>query len=362
MSASNHEPAGGDVDRGPQAMILFWVTASIAIIVVALRFLGRRMRQSLGGDDWMMLITLALYVIYAAILTKLIEIGGMRHLFYLSPEQRIEAGKWSWVSQPFVIMGFATGKISVGLLLLRVVWETAYWRKWMVIFAIGSAFIITVINIILTFAQCSPSEALWNPGLIAEGKATCWSPSVQTNFAIFLSSWNILTDVFLAVLPATFLYNLELTWKKKIGLCVLLGLSFAAAVFATVKTKYLTSLSGRSDITWETYDLYVWSASELFVIIVCGSVPPIKPVYDYIIGKPPVSSANATGYGRYASSGSYPHGNSRTSRTSRTSRPSDPFKSGEDELELYRTDTVSDEQSGYPSSHDIQQYPRSKDR
>lgn len=51
-------PPGGDVDRGTQARILFWATGSIAIIVVALRFLGRRMRQSLGGDDWMMLVTL----------------------------------------------------------------------------------------------------------------------------------------------------------------------------------------------------------------------------------------------------------------------------------------------------------------
>lgn len=105
----------------------------------------------------------------------------------------------------------------------------------------------------------------------------------------------------------------------------------------------------------ETYDLYVWSASELFVIIVCGSVPPIKPVYDYLIGKPPISSANATGYGRYAS-GSYPHGGSRTSRTS---RPSDPFKSREDEVELYPTDTRSDEVStSHPSSTDIREPPR----
>ncbi|TWU70622.1 hypothetical protein ED733_000770 [Metarhizium rileyi] len=343
MLDDSHEHESGDVDRGQQALILFWVTAGIAIAVVALRLLGRRMRQSVGWDDWMMLVTLALYVAYASILTKLIGIGGMRHLSYLSPAEKLEAGKWSWISQPFVIMGFATGKISVGLLLLRVVWETAHWRKRMVIFAISSAFVITVINIVLTFAQCSPPEALWNPALVASGEATCLPPYIQTDFAIFLSSWNIMTDVFLAVLPATFMYKLELTWKKKLGLCALLGLSFAAAIFATVKTKYLTSLSGRSDITWETYDLYVWSASELFVIIVCGSVPPIKPVYDYIVGKPPHSSAYA--YGRYAS-GSYQH-NSRLSRKSR-----------EDELELCPADTTGETRLAYPSAHDLPQLPR----
>ncbi|EFY89839.1 hypothetical protein J3458_001505 [Metarhizium acridum] len=347
MSTDNQEPAGGDVDRGPQALILLWVTASIAIVIVALRLLGRRMRKSIGWDDWTMLFTLVLYVAYAGTLTRLIGIGGMRHLSYLSPEQRVQAGKWSWVSQPFVVMGFATGKISVGLLLLRVVWETAHWRKRIVIFAITSALVITVINIVLTFVQCSPVEALWNPALVAQAKAKCWPPSVQTDFAIFLSSWNILTDVFLAVLPVTFMYNLKLSWRKKIGLCALLGLSFTAAIFATVKTKYLTSLGGRSDITWDTFNLYVWSASELFVIIVCGSVPPIKPVYDYIVGNPPNSSAYAN-YG----SGSYPH-NSGNSRASRNSRRSDPFKSREDELELYPPDTGSKAPSPYPSSHDV---------
>jgi hypothetical protein len=35
----------------------------------------------------------------------------------------------------------------------------------------------------------------------------------------------------------------------------------------------------------ETYNLFVWSGAELFVIIVCGSVPPIKPLYDRAFGK-----------------------------------------------------------------------------
>ena len=98
------------------------------------------------------------------------------------------------------------------------------------------------------------------------------------------------------------MYKLNLSVKKKVGLCLLLGLGITAAIFAIVKTKYLSSLSARSDITWETYNLMVWSGSELFVIIFCGSVPPIKPLYDYLVGKPNGSStARATGYGRYAS-------------------------------------------------------------
>jgi hypothetical protein len=34
----------------------------------------------------------------------------------------------------------------------------------------------------------------------------------------------------------------------------------------------------------DTFDLFAWSAAELFVIIVCGSIPPIRPLYEYIFG------------------------------------------------------------------------------
>lgn len=81
----NAAPPGGDVDRGAEARILFWVTAGIAFIVVALRFLGRRMRQSLGGDDWTMLVTLvsldaASYCFFLIILKAHVGVGIVHHL------------------------------------------------------------------------------------------------------------------------------------------------------------------------------------------------------------------------------------------------------------------------------------------
>lgn len=58
MSQADPAPLGGDVDRGSPALIILWVLAGIAVIVVALRFLGRRMVRSMGSDDWIMLFTL----------------------------------------------------------------------------------------------------------------------------------------------------------------------------------------------------------------------------------------------------------------------------------------------------------------
>jgi hypothetical protein len=51
-------PAGGNMDRGPQAIAIFWAEAAIALIVVALRIWGRAMIHQLGADDYIMVFTL----------------------------------------------------------------------------------------------------------------------------------------------------------------------------------------------------------------------------------------------------------------------------------------------------------------
>lgn len=104
--------------------------------------------------------------------------------------------------------------------------------------------------------------------------------------------WNVMVDVVLAVLPVTIFYKLNLRLKKKLGLSALLGLGLVAAICGAIKTKFLAGLSARSDLTWETYNLFVLSSAELFVIIVCGSIPPIKPLYDMVFR----SDRQRTGY------------------------------------------------------------------
>ncbi|KAG5924713.1 hypothetical protein E4U42_004565 [Claviceps africana] len=239
-------------------------------------------------------------------MTKIILMGGMRHFYYVEPHDRVQILKWTWICQPFIVMGFATGKLSIGILLYRVVGSASFWRKWLLCLAIALGMVFSVVNVVLTYAQCSRPEALWDRALVAEGKADCWSPIVQLRFSLFLSGWNMVVDVFLAVLPATFFCKLNLTLKKKIGLCALLGLGSLAAICAAAKTKYLYSLTTPVDIARKTYHLYIWSTMELFLIINCGSIAPIKPVYDRLLGRS--SSAEATGYRRSGASLDTPKG------------------------------------------------------
>jgi hypothetical protein len=199
-------PAGGNIDRGPQAIAIFWAEAAIALIVVVLRIWGRAMIHQLGADDYIMVFTLVsllspaamlfegqgrltprqiLFLILSAFITYYATIGGLRHLFYLEPEEQALVVKYNWITQPWCIFGFATGKISVALLILRLIGPNTFWRKWTLYGSMITVFIFNVLACILTFVQCDPPRALWEPQLIATGQAKCWDSRIQSDYAIF---------------------------------------------------------------------------------------------------------------------------------------------------------------------------------
>ena len=195
-------PAGGDQDRGPGLIGMFWTECALAMIIVGLRFYARISIRNLGADDWMMLFTVVssirvletsptsridslqfLFLVMTCFVTYYASIGGSRHLYYLTPEQTLQAVKWSWVAQPWGIFLFATGKASVAILVLRIMGKTSFRRSWVLYAVIISVFIVNSLGCIFTFVQCDPPRALWTPSI----QGHCWNPDVQEHFNYFLS-------------------------------------------------------------------------------------------------------------------------------------------------------------------------------
>ena len=80
----------------------------------------------------------------------------------------------------------------------------------------------------------------------------------------------------LALLPITFLYKLQISWKRKIVLGMLLGLGVFAAVCAAIKVRHVRTQTTDADITWDTTSLLVWSTTEANVIIYAACLPTIS--------------------------------------------------------------------------------------
>jgi hypothetical protein len=106
--------------------------------------------------------------------------GGCRHAYALEPSQVPVLIKYNFISQAFGIVAPALGKISVGLLLVRIMGPNYRWRKWSLYGGLAVYGIFSAILVIITYVQCRPTSALWekNP------EAKCWDPKVFSDIAI----------------------------------------------------------------------------------------------------------------------------------------------------------------------------------
>ena len=108
------------------------------------------------------------------------HLGGTRHFVDLDPSNVVPALRINLISQTLCALGLITGKISVGLLLMRIGVPNIRLRYFLY-FCMASQFLIGSLAIIFYWTHCSPVTKLWNPAI--SGK--CWS-------TLFLSVWTII--------------------------------------------------------------------------------------------------------------------------------------------------------------------------
>lgn len=110
--------------------------------------------------------------------------GGARHTYYLTPHQMQLAIEYNWISNVLIVVPLCTGKISVALLLQRLLPPTAKWQRWLLHFISGSLAAIIVFVVLVILCQCRPVESLWDPNV----KGACWDPDIVGNWNLFAGS------------------------------------------------------------------------------------------------------------------------------------------------------------------------------
>lgn len=57
ITAQMTPPVGGDQNRGPQLMAMFWTETPVSMLLLSLRSYARVSIRGVGYDDWIMLAT-----------------------------------------------------------------------------------------------------------------------------------------------------------------------------------------------------------------------------------------------------------------------------------------------------------------
>ncbi|KAB8277592.1 hypothetical protein BDV30DRAFT_251166 [Aspergillus minisclerotigenes] len=275
-------PSNGE-NRQWVIKVAAWPLFSVCTVLVALRIWTRaRVIRPLGWDDAFIVLSMACATVESVLSTISVHYGTGRHTTELSETQCILSGKFNWMSQGFHVMATNWGKTSVALFLLRIMRKVKHHQ----IVIYGGITFLTIINtmaLYTMYGQCTPTEKLWDNKI----EGSCWSPTVQKNYAFFQGSASAFSDFALAIYPLRTIAGLQMPRKVKIGLSCVLSLGIVAMAAAIVKTINLSSLTERADLTWDTVDLSIWTSIEQYLIILAACIPTMTPLVNILLHKRP---------------------------------------------------------------------------
>ncbi|KAL7961750.1 hypothetical protein V8C34DRAFT_272282 [Trichoderma compactum] len=277
-------PAGINLDESRRASIIVTsiVTWILAVIVVGLRILARRMKNvSLWIDDWL---------IIAALVPSCAHVFGMG----VYPVSR-GLGKHVWADPPDAqyawAVGLFIGELGYFVTIACVKWSILafYWRSFKIRSSVKfPIYILAVIVllwatavILLTIFQCQPTSAWWNrfnpTHPVRPDQYKCNVDSVKFFYGNAIPT--IVTDVLMLALPLPYITKLQLPKGQKWALAGIFLVGLFVTIISIVRLHFLLQGNLTSpDITWNFVDIALWSVLEGNVAIICACLTFLRPV------------------------------------------------------------------------------------
>ncbi|KAF2222826.1 hypothetical protein BDZ85DRAFT_118033 [Elsinoe ampelina] len=296
MDAENAPFKGSYGGRGPRLVALSWVFFSIGIVVVALRtyttlFIVKRPRF----DLYFTLIAAALAITAQPFMVLAVYKGVGNAVQNVAPADLADLLFWQWCYYIPVIVSTIFSKLAVATLILQIQDRTFRIMRY-------ALYVVMTITIILglfipstIFAQCSPVSDLWltNPNMNPKCKlvdVVLVGGTVQGSFSAF-------TDFFLALYPAIIFWRLQMSWRRRIGICILFLGGAVSGIGAILKTVYVLGLKSSTNPTGATADLMTWAHVEVWLLIWMSTLPPLRPLFVKVF-KTISTHASSLGSGR----------------------------------------------------------------
>ncbi|KAF2747294.1 hypothetical protein M011DRAFT_477368 [Sporormia fimetaria CBS 119925] len=263
------------VERGPALMIVELTLLPIAIICVALRLWIRVgwLHRS-GWDDWLMVAA----VIFSLGTTVLVILatqmyGWNVHVWDLQLHQMETGRKASMAGQTLFVLASSFVKMSILASYFRIAPKKSLFRKlvWGTFALVFAAFITFLIAL---WVQCVPISSYWK--LLADHR-DCIPEGPPL---VVQSTLNVVTDFMIYALPIPTLLKLSLPWNQRMGLIALFGFGGVIVIAGSFRAYHVHYVLFRTyDITWEGFQIWVWTAVETNVGVICGCIPALKPLF-----------------------------------------------------------------------------------
>ncbi|KAF2477633.1 uncharacterized protein BDR25DRAFT_274930 [Lindgomyces ingoldianus] len=262
------------VTRGPGLIIV-----ELCILPFALLCVGLRLWVRIGWlhkswwDDWLMVVAMLFSCGTTALVIMATQLYGWNiHVWDLTIHQMETGRKASMAGQTLFVLASSFVKLSILTSYFRIAPEKSTFRRviWVVFGIVMAAFLVFLI---MLWTQCIPISSYWtftadHRDCIPEG------PPLVAQTVI-----NVATDFMIYVLPMPTLFKLSLPTSQRIGLMILFGVGGVIVVAGSFRAYWVHYVLFETyDVTWEGFQIWVWTAVETNVGVICGCIPSLKPL------------------------------------------------------------------------------------
>lgn len=268
--------------RSSDIIIVSCVTTGIAAATVALKIFARARinYHRIGWDDVFIVLSLVCSIAAAFFASYSAHLGLGRHTAAVlaepdGPERAVRIAFYQMVGYPFNIIAFSFPNISIAILVNNLL-DPNLWRTRALFTLVLLEVFFALVSVMILFLMCSPVEYLWDKSVVG---GSCWSPNVMNDFSYWLSAFDALTDIVLAAIPISAFCKLQMRFKTKVGVCIMMGLTILSAIFTIIKASYLWLLFRAPDPFFDLSNLVIWGLLEQNVVIVAACIPTLRPFF-----------------------------------------------------------------------------------
>ncbi|EQL01081.1 UbiD family decarboxylase [Ophiocordyceps sinensis CO18] len=260
-----------------------WVLFALGVIIVACRIASRRIKlgkwRALMIDDYLMIFALFNFTGVVVTINEVAKNGSN----YMPPEaaatlspagvQRAVYGSiMTFVLELFTLTAIWTVKACLLLLYARLTINTLTRQHTLVkIAAIYCAVTYLAIVFMFIFFWCRPTREYWAVPVKIMQCATYY------HHMMFATACNISSDLLLLFIPIPIIIKTRLAIKRKVILCLILGLG-VFNILASILNRYYNFSTPNS------YVFLYWYVAEVGVAVMVGNLPLCWPILRLVLG------------------------------------------------------------------------------
>ncbi|KAI1854904.1 hypothetical protein JX265_002543 [Neoarthrinium moseri] len=264
--------------RGPAGKIVGITLVSIATVIIVLRLYTRHfISKGFGLDDILIVLSYVPATAFAILgVYGETNLQWNRHMWDVDPRLFVPSLQFSLAELILFDLSTTTTKLSMLAMIYRLT-SSANNRAMNITVQVLAA--IVAVNgftfILVVIFQCRPISAYWT---ITGAPRKCINEAAHLLFAGIV---NTLEDFILVFLPMRTVLNLDLPKRQKKIVIGLFGVGFLACAAGVVRTVYswIMKTADNHDTTWNLWAVWVASIVELYLSIICASIPAIKPFF-----------------------------------------------------------------------------------